>query len=160
MHPRTTATLDELRDIQWFMNVGRNDTDAAKVLPDWASAIESCESSDWEDLCLEAANQYRERLLDKDLSYLDEWNGLVSSIRPTVTELVREKTVAVVKANALPKSFIDAVAWDILHLCMQAEYADVQSPGFYASQAFWYMKGHFPCGWHGPFPNGGRLVIF
>lgn len=160
MHPRTAATLDELRNIQWFMNVGRNDTDAANVLPDWSSAIESCGSSDWENLCLEAANQYRERLLEKDPACLNTWNNLVASIRPVVTELVREKTAAVVKDNALPKSFIDAVAWDILHLCMEAEYADVHSPGFYASQGFWYMKGHFPCGWYGPFPNGGRLVIF
>lgn len=160
MHPRTAATLDELRNIQWFMNVGRNDTEAAKVLRDWASAIESCEPSDWGNLCLEAANQYRERLHENESAYLDKWNDSVTSIRTMVTELVREKTASVVKENALPKLFTDAVACDILYFCMDAEYADVHSPGFYASQAFWYMKGHFPCGWDGPFPNGGRLVIF
>ena len=42
---------------------------------------------------------------------------------------------------------------------MEAEFADVYPPGFYASQAYWYVKGHFPCGWQGEFPNG-TLIIY
>ena len=54
---------------------------------------------------------------------------------------------------------LSAVQWDILHVCMEAEYADVYPPGFYASQAYWYVKGHFPCGWQGEFPNG-KLIVY
>jgi hypothetical protein len=73
--------------------------------------------------------------------------------------LVLRKTKAVVEANHLPRGFVDTVQWDILRLCMEAEYADVFPPGFYASQAYWYMQGHFPCGWEGEFPQG-RLTVF
>jgi hypothetical protein len=60
---------------------------------------------------------------------------------------------------AVPGAFVDTVDWDILHVCMEAEYADVYPPGFFASQAFWYVQGHFPCGWEGEFP-AGRLVLY
>jgi len=64
----------------------------------------------------------------------------------------------VVRENDLPKAFEDTVQWDIIHLCMEAEYADVYPPGFYASQGYWYAKGHFPCGWQGEFPLGTRII--
>jgi len=62
-------------------------------------------------------------------------------------------------ANKLPKSFEDTVQWDILHLAIESEYSDIFPPGFYASQAYWYLKGHFPCGWEGNFPKG-KLVVY
>lgn len=44
-------------------------------------------------------------------------------------------------------------------LGLKARYADVCPPGFYASQAYWYVQGHFPCGWQGEFPKG-KLVVY
>src|SRR5262249_31632568 len=61
--------------------------------------------------------------------------------------------------HALPKVFGNTVRWDILHLCMEAEFADVYPPGYYASQAYWYAHGHFPCGWRGEF-SSGTLIVF
>ena len=72
---------------------------------------------------------------------------------------VKQKIEAVVLENQLPKVFEDTVQWDILHVCVEAEYADTYEPGFYASQAYWYVNGHFPCGWEGQFP-AGRLIIY
>jgi hypothetical protein len=159
MHPRTTATLDELKRAQWFRRVGVRDTDAAVVLSSWYEAVESCSSPEWENLCLEAANQYRARLAERSPERLEKWNDLVAELKPVTMALVNEKTRQVIQENDLPKTFLDAVNWDILHLCMEAEYADVYQPGFFASQAYWYVKGHFPCGWQGEFPNG-KLIIY
>lgn len=69
-----------------------------------------------------------------------------------------EDTARIIELNRLPREFRGAVDWDVLHACMEAEYADVFQPGFYASQAYWYVKGHFPCGWQGAFLSG-KLVI-
>jgi len=55
--------------------------------------------------------------------------------------------------------FEHCVQWDILHVCMEAECADVFPAAYYASQAYWYVKGHFPCGWEGEFPKG-KLIIY
>ena len=59
----------------------------------------------------------------------------------------------------LPSVFFETVNWDILHVCLEAEFADVISPSYYASQAYWYVVGHFPCVWEGQFPVG-KLVIY
>jgi hypothetical protein len=159
MHPRTEATLAELRQADWFRNVGVLDTRAVDVLTSWHDAIQSCSSPAWSDLRLEAANQYRERLLEKSVERFSKWNELVSGIRPAAEDLVREKTQQMVTANNLPRLFVDKVSWDIVHLCMEAEYADVFPPGFYGGLAYWYVKGHFPCGYKGDFPKG-RLVVY
>ena len=60
MHPRTEATLEKLRQAEWFRCVGVHDTDAAEILSSWYEAVESCGSPEWEDLCLEAANHIAE----------------------------------------------------------------------------------------------------
>jgi len=159
MHPNTIATLDELRQAHWFNKVGLVDTAAAKVLSSWEEAVAFCGSPEWEDLCLEAANQYRERLLERSPQRFARWNDIVDEVKPYAQALVREKTRHVVETCRLPKVFLDTVDWDIVHLLMECEYADVYPPGFYASQAYWYVKGHFPCGWEGSFPEG-RLIIY
>lgn len=159
MNLRTIRTIDDLEKAAWFSCVGVKDTNAARVLVSWEEAIKSCDSVEWENLCLEAANQYRERLIERSKERFQKWNDIAREIRPTAIALVRRKTIQVIQANSLPKVFLDTVDWDIAHLLMEAEYADVYPPGFYASQAYWYVKGHFPCGWEGKFPEG-RLIIF
>jgi hypothetical protein len=159
LHPRTQATLEKLRQAKWFRCVGLRDADSAEVLSSWYEAIESCSSPEWEELCMEAANQYREKLAESSRERFSRWNEIALEIKPLAQALVQEKTQQAIEDNDLPKVFVDTVDWDILHICMEAEYADVYPPGFFASQAYWYIKGHFPCGWKGVFPDG-KLIIY
>jgi DNA-binding transcriptional regulator YdaS (Cro superfamily) len=159
MHDRTKKTLEELERAQWFQKVGQKDTQVAIVLSSWEEAIKSCASDAWQDLLLEAANQYREKLAGISRERLRQWNAIVQEVSAAVTSLVDRKTAQVVRENQLPQVFTETVEWDILHLAMEAEYADVYEPGFFASQAYWYVHGHFPCGWKGVFPEG-KLVIY
>jgi hypothetical protein len=76
MHPRTEATLEELKQAQWFRCVGVRDTEAADVLSSWREAVESCSSTEFETLCLEAANQYRARLAERSPQCLEKWNDI------------------------------------------------------------------------------------
>jgi len=59
MNPETIATLSQLDGVEWFANVGIEGEDDTKiVLTSWKAALKSCNSLSWENLCLEAANQY------------------------------------------------------------------------------------------------------
>ncbi len=156
---RTKAVLDRLGNIDWFSNIGVNDTEEADILNNWQDAIDSCASIEWENLCLEAANRLRISIRARSASELQKWNDIVIAIRPDVLALISEKTSLFVKENDLPKVFVDTVEWDVLHYCMEEEYATVIPPDFYAKQINWYMRGHFPCGWRGQFP-AGRILIF
>lgn len=159
MQPRIAATIAQLEEVEWFKCVGARDTEAAIILSSWREAIEHCSSLEWENLCLEAANQYCERLVERSRERFRMWNEIVDELKPLTMPFVQRKIETVVREHELPKVFEDTVQWDILHLCMEAEYGDVYPPGYYASQGYWYMKGHFPCGWEGEFPKG-KLIIY
>ncbi|MBS0261988.1 MAG: hypothetical protein JSS02_08520 [Planctomycetes bacterium] len=158
MKPQTLATIEQLEKVEWFTKVGVKDAQKAIVLSSWDEAIEHCSSIEWENLCLEACNQYRERLLERSKERLSQWNEIVDMVKATTIPLVQRKIETVVQQNNLPKVFENMVQWDMLGVCMESEFADVYPPGFYASQAYWYVKGHFPCGWQGEFPNGTLIV--
>ena len=163
MKPQTEATLKQLEDADWFTKVGTaygvSMPEKVIILTSWQDAIHQCGSVEWENLCLEAQNQYRMRLLERNQERYSEWNGVVGMLKPTVIPFVQRKIEPVVKRHALPKVFEDTVQWDILGVCIESEFSDVYPPGFFASNAYWYTKGHFPCGWQGEFPEG-TLIIY
>lgn len=158
MHPRTKATLKQLEQAAWFSKVGVPDTDKAIVLPSWDEAIKHCGSPEWEDLCLEAQNQYCERLFERSRERFNRWNEIAIKVKATTVPLVQRKIAPVVRKHGLPEVFEATVQWDILGICMEAEYADVYPPGFYAALSYFYAHGHFPCGWQGEFPKGRPVV--
>ncbi len=161
MHGATQATLKQLREARWFGNVGlpwRGES-VVQVVSSWAEAFESCADPAWEELQLEAANRFREKLLKASAPRLNDWNTVAAEVRVVASKIVAEKSQAIERKFQAPKSFIASVEWDVAHLLMEAEFSDVCSPGFFASQGFWYMEGRFPCGWKGAFPLG-TLVIY
>lgn len=159
MLDRTRATLAQLELAEWFRAVGQQDTEAAIILPSWEDAVASCASAEWQNLLLEATNRYREKLASLSPDLFQQWNVITNDVKAVTMPLVARKIAQVVKVQRLPKVFEDTVQWDILGVAMEAEYADVYPPGFYGSQAYWYVKGHFPCGWQGDFP-AGKLIIY
>src|ERR1700752_3699285 len=147
----TTNTLEKLEKIEWFGSVGVHDVQTPNILSSWTEAIDSCSSMEWQDLLIEAANEYRKQILKVSKERFTQWNEVIREVKKYTMPMVSKKIEKVVKENSLPKIFEDTVNWDIMHLAMEAEYSDVYKPGFFASQSYWYAKGHFPCGWIGEF---------
>jgi hypothetical protein len=161
MHPGTIATLEELEQASWFSRVGmKKDSTTAIVLASWPEAIEHCSSPEWDDLCNEAQNQYCERLVERSMERWERWNDVVDEVKKATIPLVNRKIEAVVRAHDLPEIFAAQVHADITSILMEAEYADVYPPGFFASNGYWYVNGHFPCGWSGGVFPKGQLVIY
>jgi hypothetical protein len=152
-----------LENSNWFASVGILDgiieSENIVMLTSWSEAIFQCSSIEWENLCLEAQNQFRMRVLERNKDRYLKWNDTVDVVKPHVTALVKRKIEATMRNYKLDKIFEDTVFWDILGVCMESEFTDVYPPGFFASQAYWYVNGHFPCGWVGEFPNG-KLIIY
>jgi len=159
MLPRTIATLNRLEKASWFSRVGISEGSCVVVVTSWPQAIELCDTSDWEDLRLEALNQYRECIAHRSKERLELWNDAVREVKKNTKPLVDRKIATVVREHALPEIFKMRVNRDIIGFCMEAEYADVCLPGFFTSIGNWYVNGHFPCGWRGVFPQG-KLVIY
>jgi len=159
LDPRTVATLDKLEKADWFSRVGVRDATTPIILASWSEAIAQCSSIEWENLCLEATNQYREQLVQRSKERFEKWNDIVRELKKTTIPFVRRKIEAIVRLHKLPRAFEATVQWDILGACMEAEYADIYPSGFYGSNAHWYAMGHFPCGWRGEFPKG-QLIVY
>jgi hypothetical protein len=87
------------------------------------------------------------------------WEKAKRHIRSLVKPLVRRKIEKVAKEQELPKSFKRIVQASLENCLMEVEFADVQPPGLFHYLGFWYVQGHFPCGWDGCFPEG-RLMVF
>jgi hypothetical protein len=158
MNRTTLAIFEDLKKANWFSQVGVRDAAAAIVLSSWQEAIAHCSSAEWEDLTLDMANYYSGQVAEQSKERYLEWNDVVDDLKKILIPFVRGKIERVVRANKLPKIFEDTVQWDVLFICMETEYADVCPPGFYGKLAFWYLKGHFPCGWRGVFPQGMQIV--
>ena len=97
MHPRTAATLDKLREENWFRNVGVQDTTAAEVVSSWDEAIRSCSSPEWIGLCHDAVDAYCAKIQVKSPEVYRSWNQIILSIRPIVLHLVRGMTKTIIQ---------------------------------------------------------------
>src|SRR6185312_9369286 len=107
MNPRTVATLEELSAADWFVSVGKSDSNAAIVLKDWKTADNHCSSEEWKALCNEAANQYRARVAEIDPARLKVWNEIVREVKAVTAPLVVAKTAAVAKEGKLTVRSLD-----------------------------------------------------
>ena len=159
MHPTTDATLEKLERTAWFSRVGQPTAADVLVLASWEEAVEQCSSLEWENLNIDAFNDYRAELAERSKEKFRQWNEVVDELKKRTIPLVRRKIQDVVRAERLPKRFEGMVQWDILGFCTEAEYADVCPPGFSTRLGAWYLDGHFPCGWWGNFPEG-KLIVY
>ena len=125
----------------------------------WPEAIRLCDTIEWEDLRLEALNQYREYIVRRSKERWEMWSETLREVKKITKPLVARKIATVIRAHALPEIFTIRVDHDIIGFCMEAEYADVCPPGFFTHIGNCYLYGHFPCGWWGVFPEG-NLVIY
>ena len=159
MRAQTKQTIASFDRIPWFRNVGKNDVPKVKVVSSWAEAIELCSSPDWENFTLEALNEYRELVAERNPERWDSWNEIAAEVREVLAPLVQRAAREVIRANSLPTVFEECLRWDLLGTCMEIDYSDICPPIFFSGLAHYYARGHFPCGWSGPYPTG-KLIVF
>jgi hypothetical protein len=150
--------LDRLEKAAWFSRAGKQDRSDGVAVTSWPEAIEYCRSFEWEDFQLEALNQFREYIAERSMERLNLWNATLREVRKITGPLTSAKIAIVVRENGLPKWFEGQVSHDISLFCMETEYADMCPPSLYTRMGYWYIDGHFPCGWSGVFPEGNLVV--
>ena len=159
MKPETEATLNKLDSVEWFRCVGKTDVEQATLVSSWTEAIKHVRSAHSKEVVLEAANRITEGILKSSLDRYANYNAVVATVKPPVVEMVKRKSASTAEQHALPKEFIDRLNWNILHLAIECEFADVIPAGFFTALSYYYYVGHFPCGWEGEYPKG-RLIVY
>ena len=159
MHARIIARIHELEKASWFSRVGVAASPSVATVSSWREAIGYSVAPEWEDLRLDMINEYRVYIHQHHWERLQAWNEIIVEIKKITEPLVDRKTEDVVKRIEPPRSFRTGIYSDVELFCMEAEYDDICPPGFFTRLGAWYLDGHFPCGWWGPFPEG-KLIVY
>lgn len=168
MKPCTEKIFRQLWETVWFSNVGitpkyypnisfsekQVSVPPIELVPSWEKAIKMSQLRKWKELLLEAANQ---NIIIRGTIF--QWDEIVSEMKENIVPLVVEKTREVVTQQSLPNDFEQSVQWHIEHWFYESECSDIVNPGFFHVLVYWYLQGHFPCGWKGNYPEG-ELIIF
>ena len=138
------------------MNVGEPVDEDVKTLSGWAEAIDLEFES--RDFLHEVSQDHAEHLF---LIGKRSWWNERRNLAVAEFELEVDRRVADVEglSDQQRENLRAAVRWWIIFACMESEYLDASPAGFYLPMMKWYIKGHFPCGWQGPYPRG-RAVVF
>ena len=160
MREETRTVLHILRDAEWFAHVGEPVANPAIArVSSWQAAMDSCASLKWENDQLEASNLLHYWLRVTAPEARNRWNAIVGEVKLDFDPIIKSKLRLIVTALALPDAVFYTVRWDMLYILMAAEYAHLVSVDYYAELALWYVKGYFPCGWAGEFPEGNFIVF-
>lgn len=165
LRPSTLATLEQLKEADWFARVGQNLIDSGSItvpitiVSSWREAIQHCQDKEWEWLLNESANIYRERLAKVAKNEFNTWNEHIRAVKEFSVPLVKAKLDLVQKEHNLPPKVESTIRWIVTMTLTEAEYAHITEPGYLSKLSFWIVNGHFPCDWKGEFPNG-NLVIY
>jgi hypothetical protein len=144
--PLTIAALDKLDEVLWFESVGRSEFENVVQLHNWSDAADCACSRLSRDFRNERGNLLSESVAAKSTVRFQQWNEIVRIVKPFVTALLHDKADKIISPNGLFGDVLHALNWDILHLCIECEYADLVDPGYFHATAFYYSRGHFPCG--------------
>jgi hypothetical protein len=159
MNQRVADMIDMLQAVDWFHAVGQPVGLSVERAMSWAEANQNCATDQWNDTLLEARN-HMTRSLNRDFpdAFL-AWSDVINEAKEVVDSLIQSKIEAVMGEQKLTKSGRSTVIWSIWNMVLSAHYGDLYIPTFYADLACWYVKGHFPCGWKGEYPEG-RLIVY
>jgi hypothetical protein len=159
MNSKTEELLARLGGMEWFSRAGLRDFEPATQLNSWKEAILfATDGRQWEAFRLERRNELTVFLHNHAMDRYRKWNEITAELRSRVAPMVHSRVANVTALHNLPDAFESCVRWDILGACMESEYSDLRTPGFYTELAAVYLKGHFPCGWDGLYPAGHFLV--
>jgi hypothetical protein len=158
-------TLEVLKNVDWFSRVDQEIHLESSML----GKIERCYSWDealegnnihWRNIKLRAQNQLTMFLDANHHELYQTWNNVVNEINPLIDEIFQVNPIDVNLNKVVDVETIKKITiQDIRRLLIEASWSHLAEPAFFAPVTFWYIKGHFPCGWRGEFPNG-KLLVF
>jgi hypothetical protein len=160
MNDQTQNKIKLLTDSDLFTHVGQKDVGDWKYAKSWMDAMAHSVSASWSNALIEGLNVLSDGVLSRSNEAYQHWHSFDTEIRPVVLDLAKEKTKLLMQSQGLPDTFMYTVFAGFLGIAMEAQYADLVGPGFYSTVVLdVFLKGHYPCGWKGEFPEG-KLVVY
>ena len=160
--------LEEIKTYPLFQNLGNPFSADVIAVTDWKGVRSAFAKPKWANCRLMARNRLQRLIEERCINRMEDWDPTVLSVRPEAIAIATK-----VATGAAPSKYVtdvrDALAWDILFICLEFSFKDAVAPPFHLPFLDpWYASGHFPCGWSGKrFPDrwngkvsGGKLFVF
>ncbi|MCC6740534.1 MAG: hypothetical protein IT452_15925 [Planctomycetia bacterium] len=162
MTPAAAELLADLEAAEWFRSAGTKtglSDERALFLANWPDAFEACRAASWEEICRVTGQLLFQRVAEVNPEEAAEWQDAVAEMFPHTADLVPRKAVKILREFTPTPVFVSTLSWTVQHALLEAEFLGRETPGWYGNLAAWIVDGHFPCGWSGAWPRGGRLIV-
>jgi hypothetical protein len=153
-----------VRAVDWFARCGESLaldlTMNVEQVGSWPEAIERLTDGTWSNVEMAAQNQLTAWLHGHDRDNYQSWNDRVAAYKAGVIDpLTEQRLIPYQTRHGLDVAVVYSVQWDILSALMENSYLGGGHAAFFFLELLWvYEAGHFPCGWHGQWPQGSLVV--
>jgi hypothetical protein len=169
MNEKVETLIYQFTTIPWFAHVGEPIEGNVFQVKSWQEANKACSEDGWEIIHLRVNNMLASRVNQANYDRFKERNPTVKAINERLDKIIQQYVQPVATQFNLGKPFLNSVSWDIMMCCIEEEFSDVTPPVFFLDRILpIYQKGHFACGWRGPFIQSGydgpmpdaRIVVY
>jgi hypothetical protein len=148
---RAYDKLKEFGGYQWFANVGQPLKENFIPVHTWDDALNRSRGDIWNSVQLQVKNSYARQVRQTNHDRSVQWNPITSELRKAIAVIVENSIKSLSHPVRLKQDLIGSVSWDLLMICLEAEFSDLVQPLFFVPRLEpIYRAGHFPCGWEGP----------
>lgn len=179
LKPETIQLLQSFHYFDWFSSMGKPIQEDVIQPRSFEEALEYQDSHDWIDAWAEVSNQFRYCIRHQVSEIkLKEWQvraNLIDNTYPTIhfpqismlDTLTADVRTAYIwfglEIEYTELCFPESFPYDLDNLYHHhniiLEVPVFPPKPFATTIAYWYMRGHFPCGWIGGYPYG-KLVVY
>ncbi len=172
-HPLTAKTnefLEQLNSANWYLNAGQamDNIDTTVFAASWSEALTYYRSESFDSASLESLNEISLFLHQKHRAEYEYWNEKIRAIKAKVIPLSERKIKEAVKLGHAPSTILKVPVWsELMGCCIALEYAEFFHSEYYEKVRYFYLSGHFVCGWKGDVPENfenafsvGTLVAY
>ena len=158
---RSLQFLDRLTKARLFSKVGTPLDACYTRVSSWSEAMRVYLDDEQDDVSTQSANAIRDQLPWEIYNAL--WNVHADLARETFPPEIDRLMQEALLEGRIPQELYEkrnyGVYWDIVHYVIECEFAEFIVPGIYAEKADLYLRGFFPCGWDGEYPEGRHIVF-
>lgn len=164
MTETVNSFVEALSNAPLLAHVGRVVGSAGVVrVYSWKEALASCRAQEWDDF-LNDRNNENAHVKFYNPSVGQSYVKLVDAVLPRIDALFERAAITAGLAKKDVETIVRYGPWISLRACDEIAHADRYKVHWHRDVSEWFLKGHFPCGWRGDWPEGaeqsGELVLF
>lgn len=155
-HRKVKAFIGKVAETESYRSVGQPiPDDSAIQVHDWKEALASASSLEWENFLTDRHNERDDCNSDNEEDG-DAHNVFVRKVRSNLSRALKPKVEPLLLDKEDQETVLKWTRSNMIGICIALAYCEVVDQTWTNELGRWYLRGHFPCGWKGDWPEGGK----